>query len=425
VFHEARAMNLSERALEIDPNHEGAASLWLASNFSREIDSPEGYRDPAYDRGRSAEYYAVAAGSEPAQRVLARALAERDTPLARRVIDALSMGAGGAGLWEGLGSERPLIDALSYPDRRVQYEAALAIGRAKPRSPFPGSERVTPILAGAVRNAADRYAVVIATDPERRQDLFDALRALEYDVLQTAGSLEEASSAIAEAPGVDMIVADLSQDRTLSLIDDVRSRPKLRVTPVLALLPQRAWNQLWPRFENDPLTRVSRAGLGSSQVEEAIRSLAMEATGPRVTQDEAEEYALRALDVLRDLAISRNPVFGVEDAAPALIESLDETQGEVRMRIADVLARVDARAAQVALMDAALDAEGPLRVDLLQRVSESAKAYGNRLEERQVRRLLAIATGSENDAEATAAAALVGVLNLPQSSVTSLILENA
>jgi len=425
VFHEARAMEVARRALEIDPNHEGAGSLWLAANFSREIDSPEGYQNPVYDKARGARYYAVAAGSEPAQRVLARALAERDTPLAREVIAALSLGAGGAGLWEGLGAERPLIDALSYPDRRVQYEAALAIGRAKPRAEFSGSDRVTPILAGAVRNAAERFAIVIATDAERRQELFDILIDLEYDVLQTAGSLEEAASAIAEAPGVDMIVSDLTRDRTLTLIERVRTRSKLRVTPVLALLPQRAWNTLWPRFQNEPLTDVVRAGVSDEQLSEAIRQLAVEASGPRVTDEEATEYALRSLDVLRDLAISRNAVFAVEDAATPLTEAMDETSGEVRMRIADVLARVDRRSAQVALMDAALDAEGGTRVELLQRVAESAKAYGNRLDDRQVNELLTIASESENDAEATAAAALVGVLNLPQSSVTTLILESA
>lgn len=45
----------------------------IAANFSREIDSPANYTNPAYPATRrDAMYYAVAAGSSTAQRVLAR-----------------------------------------------------------------------------------------------------------------------------------------------------------------------------------------------------------------------------------------------------------------------------------------------------------------------------------------------------------------
>ncbi|MEC9372340.1 MAG: HEAT repeat domain-containing protein [Planctomycetota bacterium] len=425
VFHEARAMELAERAMEDDQNHEGAASLWLAANFSREIDAPEGYTNPAYDRPRGALYYAVAAGSEPTQRVLARALEDQDTPLARRVIEALTLGAGGKGLWEGLGAERPLLDALSYPDRRVQYEAALAIGRAAPRESFEGSDRVTPILASAVRDASARYAIALADTPQRQQELFAALEDAGYEVLQSGGSLSDVQAAIAETAGVDMIVLDLPRSRAEETLNAIRGNAKLRVTPVLALLDQLAWNDLWPRFEFEELTDIRREGIDSRQMVAAIEQLSERATGPAVTEGEAEQYASRALDVLRDLAISRNPVFLVGDAAPALITAMEEASREIRSQIADVLARVDMKRAQVALMDAALDYDAEERVEMLEKVAESAKLFGNMLDDRQVRDLLALAEAADSDLEATAAAALIGVLNLPQASTTSLILGHA
>jgi len=425
VFHEARAMSLAERAMSVDDDNQRAASLWLAANFSREIDQPQGYDNPAYDREHDALYYAVAAGSAPTQRVLSRALIDLDTPLARRVIDALSLGAGGAGLWQGLGDDRPLLDALGYPDRRVQYEAALAIGRAKPRSSFAGAERVTPILASAVRDAAARYAVVIASEASRRQELFSILEDRGYTVLQSGDSLDDVASAVANAAGVEMIIADLGRDATMSLLDQVRSSAKLGVTPVLALLPQSAWTELWPRYDSDPLTELRREGVSEQQIATSVDQLALTATGPAVTDEQARQYALDSLAVLRDLAISRNPVFQVADAAPSLIQAMDETEGEVRLRVADVLATVEESRAQVALMDAALDATGEQQVALLARVSESAKSYGNMLEDRQVRDLVDLASTAESTEVATAAAALVGVLNLPQNSLTTIILQNA
>ncbi|MEZ6243852.1 MAG: hypothetical protein R3B57_12515, partial [Phycisphaerales bacterium] len=165
VYHEAMAMRTVETSLRLDPSSPDAVALWIASNYSRELDSPEGYENPAYPpERRDAEYFAVAAGPSIAQLTLARGLDDRDTPLARRVIAAIEMTAGGQSLWGGTGGRRPLLEAVRYQNRRVQYEAALALGKAQPLSPFEGSERVVPLLASAVRDAAARYAVVLTGD---------------------------------------------------------------------------------------------------------------------------------------------------------------------------------------------------------------------------------------------------------------------
>src|SRR5690606_15511000 len=97
VFHEAMAMRCAERSLTLEPADSPALPLWLSANFSREIDSPEGYENPAYPASRrDATYYAVAAGAGPCERVLARGLATRDTPLTRRAIAAIERTAGPA-----------------------------------------------------------------------------------------------------------------------------------------------------------------------------------------------------------------------------------------------------------------------------------------------------------------------------------------
>ncbi|MBL8758742.1 MAG: hypothetical protein JNK35_09970, partial [Phycisphaerae bacterium] len=76
---------------------------------------------------------------------------------------------------------------------------------------------------------------------------------------------------------------------------------------------------------------------------------------------------------------------------------------------------------QVALMDAALAAQGEDMIALLGKVTQSAKRFGNLLDARQVKRLVD-AAGSGTDAEATARAALMGALSLPNESINGLIL---
>lgn len=424
VYHEARAMEICQRALSMDPSHREALSLWLAANFSREIDQPQGYDNPAYggDR-RDATYYAVAAGPGATQSVLARALADRDTPLARRVIRALRRSAGGAGVWRDFASSKPLIDALSYPDRRVQYEAALALGAANPADDFPGTERVVPTLANAVRNAQDRFAVVLSRDLDRQQDLAEILQNEDYTVLPPGETLSDIRPAIAEAPGVDLILTDLLTDQTRQTIQRARRDPKLRAAPVLALLPGTGYLELRSRYQGDALTEVRRLGVSDQQLIESARSLVREAAGPPVTEQQAEQYATEALRILAELAMGESPAFNLADAARPLIAALDETTGEVRLRVADVLARIGEQRTQRAVVAAALHAQGEQRVRLLQAAARSARRFGNMLQRRQVDRLIKLAEDAPTTDEATAAAALMGALNLQGDQVLPLILQ--
>ncbi len=432
------AMVMAERALALDAGNTEALSLWLAANFAREINTPEGYQNPLYVTSAAGEdgsaasgpvrrdpmYYAVAAGSGPVQRVLARALEMNDTRLARRAIEALDMNMASSGLAvggeAGVSGTSPLVRALAYPDRRVQFEAAMAIAKANPAQTFEGAERVVPTLAAAVRDAGARFAAVIAREPEQQQAIRAALESDGYTVIKPAFDLAQAAGGIAEAPGVDLLVVMLPAEAAAETIDQARAQPRLRATPVLAMMSLSESNRIAARFASDGLTRFAREGLGEGQIAEAARQLTDRASGPRVTEEEATRFSLAALARLESLAVAVNPVLDAGDAATPLIASLATATGEVRSQTANVLSRIGRAPAQIALMDAALDGSGDDRVAMLNAVARSAKRFGNLLEDRHVSRLVEMA-GSGRDAEATAAAALMGALNLPNTRLVPLI----
>ncbi|MCB9849053.1 MAG: hypothetical protein H6814_11650 [Phycisphaeraceae bacterium] len=423
VFDEMQTMALAETALGLNPDSDSALELWVAANISREIEQPEGWTNPLWGADRhNADYYAVAAGPRVTQNVLDKALRDFNTPVARRAIAALSESAGGAGLWQGLGDRKPLLDALRYPDRRVQLEAALALGGANPSEAFPGSERVTPILAGAVRNAGSRYGIVITRDADRANELGSVLRDAGFEPLQAADSLNNASSTIVSAPGVDMIIVEGSGDMFLNTVAEARSNSRLQATPIVAVLPFTAYNEQIPRFEREPLVELRREGITTQSIGSTVKALAMKALGAPVTQEEALGYARATLRTLHDIAVGGSAAYNIADAAQPLIAALDETSGEIRLLVADVLSRIRQTRAQVALMDAAMNAEGSERIALLDKVADSAKRYGDMLDERQVRWIVDLAGDGDGD-EATAAAALIGSLNLPENRLVPLILS--
>lgn len=423
VFHEAMAMRLAEHALQLDPNAPGAPSLWIAANFSRELDQPEGYENPVYgpDR-RGPMYYAIAAGSTTVGQTLYRALELNDTALARLAIQALNQTIGS---WASSGSDEdaPLVMALSYPDRRVQFEAALALASAQPAEPFPGGDRVAPTLAAAIRDAGQRYAVVVAGEPTRQQWINEALTAAGYTVLPPAASLAGAADAISQAPGVDLIVSDLMQGQTEDMIREARGSAKLRTAPIVAMLPQAAYSEMLPRFQYDEATRIARNGLTKEQLVEAAKAVSLATLGAPMDDETTREYSLAALAALRDIAVSGSRAYDIQDALRPLISALGVTEGEIRLDVAEVLAHMADAEAQAAITEAALAAEGQERIALLGKAAESARRHGNLLPARLVRQVEA-AAASQDDAEATAGAALLGALNLTGGTIVPLILSN-
>ncbi|MCH7961003.1 MAG: HEAT repeat domain-containing protein [Planctomycetes bacterium] len=422
LFHEAMSMRMAEASLLLDAESRNAVALWVSANLRRELETPEAYENPVYASSRhGAQYYAIAAGADVCQRVLARALVDRNTRLVRSAIAALTETAGGDSLWSFGGLPAPLLSALRYPNRRVQYESALALARADAPT-FEGSDRVVPILAATLRHASEKYAIVIergaGTEGARRR----ALQELGYKVLRDARSLSEIAGQISETPGIDLVVCDLTDSATRLLIEEVHGSPLLSATPVLALVSAQGAIDLGYAFRRDELVAIRSRGIDESMFRAITDELVERASGGPISPAEGRDYQSRALAALRDLAIAGGGVYRAEDAGAPLIRALHDAGSPFRLQVATVLSHIGQRPAQVALMDAALGASGPERIAFMQRVSASAKRYGNMLQPGQVVRLIGLVTNAA-DEEATAAAALMGSLSLDNERLVPLILN--
>ncbi|MEQ9207446.1 MAG: hypothetical protein RLN78_08780 [Phycisphaerales bacterium] len=427
VFHEAMSMRNAEKALTINADAPETLALWISANYSREFDSPAGYVNPLYSADRrDAEYFGIAAGPDITQLVLRRGIDTRDTPLVRSAIDALSQTAGPRSLWgQPIDGRYPLLESLGYQNRRVQFEAALALGNAKPQETFSGAERVIPLLASAVRDASARYAVVLTgSDRESYDQYRGILENQGFTVLPPSdGGLDGLDASIAQTPSVDLIVTSLGYDDTLLTIETARTDTKMSVSPVLALMLTDDVEPLRRQYLRDQTVAVRRVEISSANVESSVEQLLMAASGGPIDESEAAEYAARSIDVLRDLAISNNRVLNVLDASTILIDVLEDVDGLTMLDVAQILSYVDRPAAQAAIMDRAMDASGTQQLELLAMVGDSGKRFGNHLDARQIRALIAFA-GDADDELATTAVGAMGALEIQNADLLGLIIDN-
>lgn len=422
VFHEAMAMRMAERAMELGADQTSAYGLWVAANFSREIDEPMGYDNPAYPPSkREAMYYATITGPMTGEDVLARALEDTDTPLAREAIAAIEQTAGPERLWSAAGRTSPLVSSLVYPSRRVQYDAALALAASQPERPFAGSERVIPTLASALRFAGEKYAVVIAESNERYTSLRGVLQSRGYTVLPYGSTVDDVRDSLISVAGIDLVVMQAGANATSDTYEAVRSESRLAATPVLALASTPELPRLRRAFDRDVSIEIRALGVSAEGINATIDGLVDRASGGEINESEALEYAERAVGALRDLAVSRNSVLNVAEASTGLIAAMSETDGAIRLRVAEVLAMIDRADAQRTLAAAAFDASGSERIALLDTLAISARNFGQLMSDELVTQLVEIAETGADD-EATSAAAVVGALGVSREDVVRLIL---
>jgi len=420
VFGDVMAMQAARRSLALDARMSESLALWLSANFRRENNLGDA-TDPSYgDDMRSPAFYAMAAGPNHIKRVLTRAVTDADAPLALDAVRALAATAGTDSLTREAGA---VLRALNYPDARVRFETAFAVARANPGQAFEGAGRVIPVLAEAVRQVDGRVALVIAEQTEKRNELGAIVRDAGYDVL-AGPTLESVEGALTGVPTADLVVVHDDAAYMNAYTVAREGSYKLAAAPVVAIAMPGELVAVTRMFADDETVVVIDHASNAAQIAEAMDQAAAATTGGELTAEENQAYAVEALELLRDLALKRSPVFDVSLAADSLIQALADDRDPVMLGAAGVLALIDSAEAQQAVARAAMNnrTSSRLRIELLGRLADSAKRFGNQLTDRQVSQINQLIVDSDG-ALSDAAAEAYGALDLPTSRSVDLIVR--
>lgn len=424
IYNDLMAMRATEYALALGTDRD-ALSLWLASNFRREVDLPAGETDRTRAEGQpSAHFYGVTAGAQYLNSALARALKDRNSPLALSVVKSLQEIVGDSNFRTN--DSTPLIDAMQYGDRRVRFEAAFTLAQALPQSGFTGQEMVVPLLAEAISQTGQPSVLVVMPTVEGVNAVVEPLKA---DNFIAAGATTPAAalSAAASLPAIDVVVIsdDLSPADIESLLGLIAQTPKVRGAGKLIVVKSQAspWEQ---RKVTDPSISTTTA-TDASGLKSAIQR-ARDASGALPLDPVlATEYATRAGELIKKLAISRGQVLDLTPAQSTLLGSLEDARPQIVQLAGQALALLNTADAQRGLAIKATS-EGiadDVKVSLLKSLATSAKFFGNRLEAAQLDSLETVVRVATNPDVKNAAAEARGALNLPSDQARTLILEQS
>ncbi|HMB94711.1 MAG TPA: hypothetical protein VKK61_01595, partial [Tepidisphaeraceae bacterium] len=327
IFKDIMAMRASEYTLKLaGPHSDDALALWLASNYSREANLPQGAADSTRpDNYPPGHYWGVEAGAKYLNMALARALHDRNAAVAFRAIRSMQGIVGQSNLFA---AGRPLIQAMQFPDRKVRYEAAFAMAAALPTDSFEGSQRVVPLLAEALSQTGQPSVLVVMPTQDAANKLVDDLKKAGYAAAGATTS-EAAIAAADTLPAVDAIL--VSEDLGLGNIDQLfngaASNARLAGAARLVLTKTTA-SVFETRKVSDPFlsttTATDAAGLKPA-IEDARNKAGSLPLDPTV----ATEYATRAGEMLLKVGISRQQVFPLSPAKQTLLSSLADARPEI------------------------------------------------------------------------------------------------
>ena len=426
IFSQVMAMQTTRRALELTPANRTALAIYVAADLRRENQLDAGDADPfAVDDRYTPQFFATASGADIMRTVLAMAIDSNDTALARDAIAALGETIGTGAKFRTTGRE-PLLECLRYPDRRVQYDAALVLGSRQPHRGFAGDGQVVPILASAVRTGDASNAIVIASSDESRNQLAGMLRENGFTVLNGGASFYEVEAELIRSSGVDLIVLDIASAGVREVADQVRVFERTSATPLMVVASGFDMIGLQREFASDRATSVWNGAAGQDQFNAGVENLLRSASGGRMSQSDAMEYTRDSLDILRMIALEQGGVYNIADAQHKLLEALGTISGGMRIMVAEVVALIPSSKCQQALIDAALSAQGAEQEAMLDQAAESARRIGSYADRRQIaalRQLISDSEGADHAGVADAAGRLYGSLNLSPDKAVKLITE--
>ncbi|MGA2258998.1 MAG: hypothetical protein ABSG53_30375, partial [Thermoguttaceae bacterium] len=352
-------------------------------------------------------------------------LAEHHPAAARAAAEILGRIGNPQDLLQGGSEASPLVRAVQSPDRRLRMAALEAVVGLRPQTPFAGSSHVLESLAYLAATTGGRRALVVSPNTETLEEWIGVLK-FRNIASDSAATGREAIRLALRCPDYELVVIDMvtlgppAEEIVQQLRRDYRTA-SLRI----GLVARAGFLKRAERIAaDDPLTIAFSQPIDAEAARWQLGRLIALAPREFVGFSERQNLAVRALDCLAKLAATSDSLYDLRRVEDAVLAGLRVPR--LSSHAVAVLANLDTRASQQALVDLASRFVNPLSIRQAAGIAFSinVQRFGLLLDQDAIRRQY-VRYNESSSQDAATQRVLASILNTIESRATPSMLEAA
>lgn len=311
------AERLARQAMLLAPGIEPYQALFLAATMAHER-IQVGWDQPTPQGPGTAFELAIANGPQLTEHALGLAV-ELGNPAAAVVALTALAESGTPNQLQRRGDRLPpLVEALDFPNDRVQFAAVIAILNLEPQESFPRAHRVVEILSRALLDDGVPYAIVVDPNVQRAVDTASMLDKLGFTTSVARTGREGFNQAVAHGD-LALIVLHPNTIRweLTQTVANFRADSRTAGVPIIIAAPEPARFDMQRLLDQVSLSGFVATGGKAADWQRQIEPVLAQTIAPPLTSKQHSARVEAAAAALRYL--SRSSLATIFDPTPAEI----------------------------------------------------------------------------------------------------------
>ncbi|NQV25675.1 MAG: HEAT repeat domain-containing protein [Rhodopirellula sp.] len=410
----------AKQALALAPERQEVQSLYLSLRLA--FDSHVAGWDSALPTGPgTAHDLALLAGPEVAIHALEFSLKNPNPAAALATLQVLSQIGNRAQLRDRAGQASPIIQAMNYPNFRVQFAAASTVLQLDPEKSFRGASRIVSILTRALNDSGDRQGLAIDSNQDRAASMAGLLSEMGFAPLQ-ATTGQDGFKIAADRSDVELIVIHAAVVRwgLGQTVVNLRADARTSGIPIIVYGPESIEPVVARLADQFPM--IGFALTGETSFKQGVRLFLDRLSTPPVSEKQRAERASAAGFWFAHIAGGRRTdTFNIDVAEDALFDAVnDPGVGENAVVALGAIATTSSqeRLQEIATSEAR---ENTLRETAALQLAFHIQRYGVLLSEARIQQVQVSRQNAAAGPLKTALASVVGSLKPTPQRVTELL----
>jgi HEAT repeat protein len=313
----------AKQALTLAPERQEVQSLYLALRLA--FDSHVAGWNAGLPTGPgTAHNFALLAGPEVGLRALKYSLQNPNPAAALATLQVLGQIGNRSQLRDRSGQASPIIQAMSYPNFRVQFAAASTVLQLDPEKSFRGASRIVSILTRALNDSGDRQGLAIDSNQDRAASMAGLLSEIGLAPLQ-ATSGQEGFKIAADRSDIDLIVIHAAVVRwgLGQTIVNLRADARTSGIPIIVYGPESIEPVVARLADQFPM--IGFALNGETSFKQGVRLFLSRLSTPPVSEEQRAARASAAGFWFAHIASGRRTgTFNIDTAEDALFDAVND-----------------------------------------------------------------------------------------------------